>query len=189
MNETDQAINVPFVDHQQLDYGGKQNQSELADELIQREFGDIDKLVVSKDKVEIEGKTLVDLDESADEGALGQTNTQPLNETDNSPSSFILRRTDNGEGLRIAVQTSLDVTQRPALRQLIHDLQKTPANDYEIDLNFCPDMSITGIGILLLIRKNIGEDQKNITVKNCNHFILQLLHWAGMDRCFQLQGK
>lgn len=189
MEEPDQAVNVPFVDHQQLDYGGKKNQAEQADQLIEREFGNVDQLLIEKNKVQLRGETLIELEDELHQSGSSSAHTEVLDGESEYSASFTVRRMENGDGLRIAVQTSLDVSQRLALSLLITDLKKITANEYEIDLSFCPDMSITGVGILLMIQKNLDADPTDITLKNCNDFILQLLRWAGMEEYFQLQGK
>ncbi len=202
----DQPLNVPFVGKDQLEYSHGQERSVAAESLIEREFGDLGQLQISNNHVTLGDQTLIDLDQpesQTNEFITSASGSKP-NRFQISPSAsphtdrsiqpikldtvFRLRQINDGEGLRIAVQSPLLVAQTGVLREFLSELKRYSANSFEIDLNLCNDMSITGLGILLLIHKNLDVQSEQIKVINGKPAILQLLRWAGMEKYFSLQA-
>lgn len=203
-----QSLKIPFLAKDALEYANDPVRSLAAEELIKREFGNADQLLVSKTRVELDGHTLVDLDAPEHDGADAQfTQQQTTSAPGSAPTTtdfdqsvapksvalkdvFLLRQVANGATLRVAVQAPLSYNhaQPSVLRQLLKELGQYRARSFEIDLNFCTNMSITGLGILLLVQKNIDADNTQVTIINSNPEITQLLKWAGMERYFSLKS-
>lgn len=193
-NDFSPALTVPFISEELLEYGDDNSRSAQAEALIKREFGDLSQLLISRDRVTIGDKTLVDVSvaDQADNTS-AQAKAMPVTESNVAStklgleSVFRLRRLDDDGSLRIAVQTPLLHSQTSVLRQLINALRQQPSDKVEVDLSFCDDMSISGIGMLLLIQKNTQAGLDQFTVKNGKPHVMQLLKWAGMDEYFSLQ--
>ena len=213
MNDDDfeTPLHVPYISSEELEYQHGGERSKATESLIKREFGDLGALAVCEKRVSLGDRTLIDLDhpelDDADDlytrpwRGIDSEQSQPKQskvaaefdqlldqrESLTLDSVFRIREVDNGKGLRIAVQSPLLNSKTPVLRQLMAELEKHAAEDYEIDLNLCSEMSITGLGILLMVQKKLDTQSERIKVTNGNSQVMQLLKWAGMEQYFSLQ--
>ena len=200
----EQPVKVPFIAQDQLEYSHGEERSAAAEYLITREFGDFGRLQISNTCVQLGQQTLVDIDQPdkpgqediytqawpADPNRGRSATAPPTARRTHLPleSVFRLRSIDNGDSLRIAVQTPLLHSQSSVIRQLLQALENYPAQNFEIDLHLCTDMSITGLGVLLLVQKNIGAGSERITITNGKPAVMQLMKWAGMEKYFTLSA-
>jgi anti-anti-sigma regulatory factor len=70
-------------------------------------------------------------------------------------------------------------------------LAETDANgigQFEFNLTQAPNLSLTGLGMLLLFKERKGAERGDIKLCHCNKNVWDLLQWSGMDKYFTIQG-
>jgi anti-anti-sigma factor len=95
---------------------------------------------------------------------------------------------NNGQGLRISVSGNLDQELVPEWRRLLQESQSSAIAEFEIDMTQAPNLGLTGIAMLLLLKEQRGSRQQDFTLRHCNQQVEEQLRWAGMDHYFVIQG-
>lgn len=200
VNKLTESIQVPFISEALIERGAGGTQRDI-EALFKAEFGDLSGLIVLPDKVTINGTAILDISEPKPSGKksgnVSPTAQQILDDfdrpaptpADDDRPTFLLRTIDNGKRLRIAVHGELNQSLRWQLRKLMSDIKTYAVFGYEVDLGQCYGITVTGIGILLLVKENTGADRDAIVLKNCRPAIVERLHWAGMEKYFQILSK
>lgn len=100
--------------------------------------------------------------------------------------------TNSGHGLLVRVVGNIDYNLREEWRRLLDETSSVDANEYEINLQSTPGLSMTGLGMLLLFKeRKAGEDKNSvrdrIVLSHCNQDVWKILNWTGMDKYFVIQ--
>ena len=200
MKEIHDSIAVPFVSEDLVERAESAIKSDI-EALLQAEFGEADEFIITPNQVKIGDKTLIDLNADAvfENAALHSKKVPPNAEAlrdFNRPSIpaaedamvFTSRVIQNRNTLRIAVHSDLVQLFRPAVNTLMADIRKKREENIEIDLSHCRQISLTGIGVLLLVKEN-ARHGCCVTIKNCSPEVSKKLHWANLDSVFTINSK
>jgi len=96
---------------------------------------------------------------------------------------------NSGHGLRINIFGSLDQNLRHEWRRLIAETEANGIGQFEFNLTEAPNLTLTGLGMLLLFKEQKGSERGDIKLCHCNKEVWQILQWTGMDKYFTIQGK
>jgi anti-anti-sigma regulatory factor len=111
---------------------------------------------------------------------------------DPKPASVDWVPINSGHGLLVRVVGNVDYGLRDEWRRLLEETASVNANEYEINLQAAPGLSMTGLGMLLLFKERKSREHKNasrdrIVLSHCNQDVWKLLSWTGMDKYFVIQ--
>lgn len=95
---------------------------------------------------------------------------------------------NSGHGLRINICGSLDQNLRNEWRRLLEETEKSGVGQFEFNLTEAPNLTLTGLGMLLLFKERKGSGRSDIKLCHCNKDVWQMLQWTGMDKYFTIQG-
>jgi anti-anti-sigma factor len=95
---------------------------------------------------------------------------------------------NSGHGLRINICGTLDQNLRREWRQLLEETAASNVGQFEFNLTETPNLTLTGLGMLLMFREQRGSGRGDIKLCHCNRDVWQLLQWTGMDKYFTVQG-
>jgi len=95
---------------------------------------------------------------------------------------------NSGHGLRVNIFGSLDQNLRTEWRRLIEESAQEGVGQFEFNLTEAPNLTLTGIGMLLLFKEQKGSERGDIKLCHCTKEVWQLLQWTGMDKYFTIQG-
>lgn len=96
---------------------------------------------------------------------------------------------NSGHGLRINISGSLDQNLRAEWRRLLEETEANGIGQFEFNLTDAPNLTLTGLGMLLLFKEQKGSERGDIKLCHCNKEVWQMLQWTGMDKYFTIQGK
>lgn len=96
---------------------------------------------------------------------------------------------NSGHGLRINICGNLDQNLRAEWRRLIEETEANGIGQFEFNLTEAPNLSLAGLGMLLLFKEQKGSERGDIKLCHCNKEVWQMLQWTGMDKYFTIQGK
>lgn len=96
---------------------------------------------------------------------------------------------NSGHGLRINIFGSLDQNLRSEWRRLIEETKSSGVGQFEFNLMEAPNLTLTGLGMLLLFKEQKGSERGDIKLCHCNKDVWQMLQWTGMDKYFTIQGR
>jgi anti-anti-sigma factor len=96
---------------------------------------------------------------------------------------------NNGRCLRISVSGNMDLKLRNDWQRLMQETAASSIRQFEFNLTQTPELSLTGLGMLLLFKEQKGSQQSDIKLCHCNPQIRELLQWTGMDKYFLVQSK
>lgn len=99
---------------------------------------------------------------------------------------------NSGHGLLVRVVGNIDYNLREEWRRLLEETSSVDANEYEINLQATPGLSMTGLGMLLLFKERKAKEDKSsvhdrIVLSHCNQDVWKILNWTGMDKYFVIQ--
>lgn len=94
---------------------------------------------------------------------------------------------NNGRGLRISVYGNIDKDLRRDWGRLLSDTEAVEIHEFEFNLTETSELSLTGLGLLLLFKERKGPVCDVIKLCNCNKDVARLLYWAGMDKYFVIE--
>ncbi|RYY73193.1 MAG: hypothetical protein EOO52_19065 [Gammaproteobacteria bacterium] len=95
---------------------------------------------------------------------------------------------NSGHGLRINICGTLDQNLRSEWRRLLEETATSDVGQFEFNLTEAPNLTLTGLGMLLLFKEQKGSERGDIKLCHCNKDVWQLLQWTGMDKYFTIQG-
>lgn len=95
---------------------------------------------------------------------------------------------NNGHGLRISISGSFDQSIRGAWRRMIDETASSGAEQYEFNLTQTPNLTLTGLGMLLMFKEEKGSARGDIKLCHCTKEVWDILQWTGMDKYFIIQG-
>ncbi len=96
---------------------------------------------------------------------------------------------NSGHGLRINICGNLDQNLRTEWRRLLEETEANGIGQFEFNLTEAPNLTLTGLGMLLLFKEQKGSERGDIKLCHCNKEVWQMLQWTGMDKYFTIQGK
>lgn len=96
---------------------------------------------------------------------------------------------NNGHCLRISISGKLDLQARGEWQRFIRETSASRISQFEFNLTQTPELSLTGLGMLLLFKDQKKSQRQDIKLSHCNHQIHELLQWTGMDKYFLIQPK
>jgi len=103
-------------------------------------------------------------------------------------ASIDWRPINNGHSLRINICGNLDHNLRAEWRRLLAETDANGIGQFEFNLTQAPNLSLTGLGMLLLFKERKGAERGDIKLCHCNKNVWDLLQWSGMDKYFTIQG-
>ncbi|GAB1262579.1 STAS domain-containing protein [Aurantivibrio plasticivorans] len=200
MKDIYETISVPFVSEEMVERAESDTKSNI-EELLEAEFGESHEFIITPNTVQVGSTTLIDLDADAifaqtpPSKKTKQTDPHILRDFDRPtlPASedamvFTSRVIANRQTLRIAVHSDLVQLYRPAVNSLLADVRRKREDHIEVDLARCKHISLTGIGVLLLIKEN-APHKCDVTLKNCEPEIYKKLRWANLESAFTINTK
>lgn len=95
---------------------------------------------------------------------------------------------NNGHALRINVSGNMGAEMRKEWRRLLHETAANGIGQFEFNLTRTPELSLTGLGMLLYFKDQKKTQRQDIKLCHCNGQIQEMLQWAGMDKYFLIQG-
>lgn len=95
----------------------------------------------------------------------------------------------NGHCLRINISGKLDLELRKEWQRLLRETAASSAGQFEFNLTRTPELSLTGLGMLLLFKDQKKSQRQDIKLSDCNRQIFELLQWTGMDKYFVIHAK
>lgn len=96
---------------------------------------------------------------------------------------------NNGQGLRISISGRMDLRLREEWKRLLEKTAADAIGQFEFNLTQTPELSLTGLGMLLLFKEQQQTQRQNIKLCHCNPQIRELLQWTGMEKHFVVQGQ
>lgn len=96
---------------------------------------------------------------------------------------------NNGHCLRISVNGNMDLALRNEWHRLLREVSTNGIGQFEFNLTQTPELSLTGLGMLLLFKEYKKSQRQDIKLCHCNQQIRELLQWTGMEKYFVIQGK
>jgi anti-anti-sigma factor len=96
---------------------------------------------------------------------------------------------NSGHGLRINILGSLDQNLRHEWRRLMAETHVNGIGQFEFNFTEAPNLTLTGLGMLLLFKEQKGSERGDIKLCHCNKEVWQMLQWTGMDKYFTILGK
>ena len=96
---------------------------------------------------------------------------------------------NSGHGLRINISGSLDQSMHNEWRRLIAETEANGVGQFEFNLTDAPNLTLTGLGMLLHFKEQKGSERGDIKLCHCNKEVWQMLQWTGMDKYFTIQGR
>jgi anti-anti-sigma factor len=96
---------------------------------------------------------------------------------------------NNGHCLRINISGRLDLQLRSEWQRFIRATAASNVGQFEFNLIQTPELSLTGLGLLLLFKEQKKSQRQDIKLCHCNRQIWELLQWTGMDQYFLIQGN
>jgi anti-anti-sigma factor len=96
---------------------------------------------------------------------------------------------NSGHGLRINISGSLDQGMHNEWRRLIAETEANGVGQFEFNLTDAPNLTLTGLGMLLHFKEQKGSERGDIKLCHCNREVWQMLQWTGMDKYFTIQGR
>jgi len=94
----------------------------------------------------------------------------------------------NGRCYRITIRGYVDHNLREEWARLMGEVGKSTVREFEFNLMAAPELSLTGLGMLLLFKERKGCLRDEIVIRNCTRSVEQLLRWAGMENYFTIQS-
>ena len=95
---------------------------------------------------------------------------------------------NQGRGIRVDVLGNIDHTLKPEWQRLLAEVEASDLREFEFNLSDTPALSLTGLGMLLLLRERRGLKDV-ISLLNCNPRVTELLQWCGMEKYFKVVAK
>ena len=96
---------------------------------------------------------------------------------------------NSGHGLRINISGNLDQNLRNEWRRLLAETEANGIGQFEFNLTDAPNLTLTGLGMLLLFKEQKGSERGDIKLCHCNKEVWQMLQRTGIDKYFTIQGK
>lgn len=96
---------------------------------------------------------------------------------------------NNGHCLRINIDGKLDVQMRKEWQRFMRATAASDVGQFEFNLTHTPELSLTGLGMLLHFKDQKHSQRQDIKLSHCNRQIRELLQWTGMDKFFLIQAK
>lgn len=95
---------------------------------------------------------------------------------------------NSGHCLRISISGNMDIQLRKEWYRLLQETAASGIGQFEFNLTRTPELSLSGLGLLLLFKEQKKTQRQDIKLKHCNDQIHELLLWTGMDKYFVIQG-
>lgn len=95
---------------------------------------------------------------------------------------------NNGHCLRININGKLDFQLRKEWQRFLQETATSDVGQFEFNLRQTPELSLTGLGLLLLFKDQKQSQRQDIKLSHCNRQIHELLQWTGMDKFFLIQA-
>lgn len=96
---------------------------------------------------------------------------------------------NNGHCLRININGKLDLHLRKEWQRFIRETAVSGVGQFEFNLGQTSELSLTGLGLLLLFKEQKQSQRQDIKLSHCNRQVRELLQWTGMDKFFLIQAK
>jgi len=96
---------------------------------------------------------------------------------------------NNGHCLRVNISGKLDLQLRSEWQRFIRETSANPIRQFEFNFTQTPELSLAGLGFLLLFKEQKKSQRQDIKLCHCNRHIWELLQWTGMDKHFLIQSK
>ena len=96
---------------------------------------------------------------------------------------------NNGHALRINVCGNLDQNIREEWRRMLDETAGNGVGQFEFNMTQAPNISLTGLGMLLMFKEQKGSERGDIKLCHCSREVWQILEWTGMDKYFTIQGS
>lgn len=93
---------------------------------------------------------------------------------------------NSGRGVRVNIYATIDKTLRKDWSRLIKELTEKGVSEVEINLMDAHNLSLAGLGMLLLLKERKPKTLSTITLCNCNRDLKELLEWTGLDKHFDI---
>ncbi|RYZ95857.1 MAG: anti-sigma factor antagonist [Moraxellaceae bacterium] len=122
---------------------------------------------------------------SAGHSPIGQTVKKPV---DDKPSIDWIPF-NNGHALRINLTGNFDQNIRSEWRRLLEETEGNGISQFEFNMTRTTNISLTGLGMLLMFKERKGSERGDIKLCNCNTDVWQILEWTGMDKYFTILGQ
>jgi anti-anti-sigma factor len=95
----------------------------------------------------------------------------------------------HGHCLRINVNGNMDLEMRKEWRRLMRAMTKNNVGQFEFNLIQTANISLSGLGMLLLFRELKKAQRTDIKLCHCNKQIRDMLQLTGMDKYFLIQAR
>jgi len=115
---------------------------------------------------------------------------QPVKATACEPQARFIdwKPINNGHCLRININGKLDFQLRKEWQRFLQETATSDVGQFEFNLRQTPELSLTGLGLLLLFKDQKQSQRQDIKLSHCNRQIHELLQWTGMDKFFLIQA-
>lgn len=105
------------------------------------------------------------------------------NATIRSPAQTAnMENIDNGKGLRLHLDQTMNFGSRQKIAHLLEGIRNDSAKHYDLDLNDCPKVTVSGIALLSLLIEASRSREVELTISNCQPPVYQTLCWSGINR-------
>jgi anti-anti-sigma factor len=95
---------------------------------------------------------------------------------------------NNGHCLRITINGATGFTLFDEWKKLLRETAESGVSQFEFNLAQLPELSLTGLGMLLYFRDQKKSRRQDIRLSHCNAHTRELLQWTGMEKYFVVQG-
>ncbi len=92
----------------------------------------------------------------------------------------------NGNTVDIVISGRFDFSVHKEFRDSYSDTQSGSATEFIIDMSQTEYVDSSALGMLLLLREHAGSDQANVTIKDCQSDVKDILIVSNFDKLFTI---
>ena len=92
----------------------------------------------------------------------------------------------NGNTVNIVISGRFDFSVHKEFRDSYSGTQSGSATEFIIDMSQTEYVDSSALGMLLLLREHAGSDQANVTIKDCQSDVKDILIVSNFDKLFTI---